>query len=153
MFLIIFLESNTAPCAYGILVFAIGPAQDYEPFAYDIFDDQYVYEDNGGLCALFPSYYGTQSGSEPFWNKDDPTEIMIPFTQMTRISTLVHHNGAHEKPVSDHMAKRMGDYVLIDKGNFYSAEFYQSLKERVNRWKEADEERLEDIIAELLETM
>ena len=53
------------PCGYGLLVFNIGPAASNLPYAFDVYDDGYVYSDNGGLCLLYPSYRAHQNDTQP----------------------------------------------------------------------------------------
>ena len=50
-----------APCEHGMLVFSVGVAKDDMPYTYEIYNDGYLYSNNGGLCILYPSYNGYQS--------------------------------------------------------------------------------------------
>ena len=108
-------------------------------------DSEYAYSNNDGLCALLPTYKGRESRNGlAYWMPEDPTEVIIPFNKLTKISsriTKVHDS----KPLDEAASKRCGDYVIIGKGNFYSADFYQRLKSQINKWRAQTEE--EDVVA------
>ena len=144
-----FIPTNNTTIAHGILAFSIGAAHEYLPYDFDLYDDEYVYSDNDGMCPLLPSYKGTESRkSRPYWNPSDPTQIIVDFGTLTKISTAVPKI-PKSKPLSDAATSHCGDYVLMMKGDFYSADFYQQLKHRINSWKAG--ETIEDIVAEVVE--
>lgn len=126
-----------APCAYGMLVFNIGPALDNLPYAYDIYEDAYAYSDNRGLCFFYPSWKGVQTSEKRMWMPGDPTELRVPLgDHENKISTRVvipnddnhNHNHNHAK----NFTKRGGDFLIIRKRNFYNAQYYKALKAYVN---------------------
>jgi hypothetical protein len=139
----------TVPCANGILVFNVGPAAEYEPFDYDIYDDAYAYSDQKGLCPLFPTYTATQESDEIMWEPSDPTEVTVdrlgdePFKISTRVVTQPGTKKLHDP------SKRGGDFVVMRKGNFYDAGYYQGLKKYINSWKASEPPTKEDIDAML----
>jgi hypothetical protein len=121
----------TAPCAAGMLVFNVGPAASYEPFAYDVYEDAYAYSDNNGLCILYPSYTGTQTSNVILWDPEkDPTERQIDLGDLpNKISSrVVIPVGAKNN------TKRGGDFLIIRDGNFYNPTYYKHLKALVNSW-------------------
>jgi hypothetical protein len=129
----VYTREFTAACAYGILAFSVGPAPEYAPYQFEVYNDEYAYSDNDGLCLVLPTYKGTESRTtEPYWMPDDATEVVIEFNTMTHISTVVPkvRDGKQLNDDSD-----FGDYAIIAKGNFYSAEYYKDLKAHVNSWK------------------
>jgi len=129
------------PCGYGLLVFNVGPAQIDMPYDLDVYDDGYVYSDNGGLCWLYPSYRAHQNDTEPFWMPDDPTEFHVPLGQeLQKISTKVNHhdNTKDDERRSDRMKLRGGDYLVMAKHDFYTPRYYRQLKSVVNDWKVID---------------
>eukprot|EP00523_Entomoneis_sp_CCMP467_P004807 CAMPEP_0168749702 /NCGR_PEP_ID=MMETSP0724-20121128/16858_1 /TAXON_ID=265536 /ORGANISM="Amphiprora sp., Strain CCMP467" /LENGTH=251 /DNA_ID=CAMNT_0008797631 /DNA_START=22 /DNA_END=777 /DNA_ORIENTATION=- len=117
----------TAPCEHGLLVFNIGPAPDFAPYAYDVYEDAYGYADNGGLCPIYPSWTATQKATFPMWERDDPTEQRIELGEIEqKISTrVVTHDGSKQ------FVKQGGDFVIIRKGNFYNPSYYRQLQEHV----------------------
>jgi hypothetical protein len=118
----------TAPCAYGMLLFNIGPARSFEPFAYDVYDDAYAYSSNEGLCVLYPSYTGTQTSDKIMWEPQDPTEQEVDLgDQENKISSRVVI-----PPKAKDSTKRGGDFLIIRKGNFYNPQYYKQLREYVN---------------------
>ncbi|EEC50642.1 predicted protein [Phaeodactylum tricornutum CCAP 1055/1] len=131
----IYRREFTAPCGYGILVFNVGPAAEYEPFTYDVYEDAYVYSNNQGLCFIQPSYKGVQTGDAPFWEPTDPTEMNVPLgDEPIKISTRVVI-----EPGSKAMDPRLGgDFIIISKGNFYNPEYYKQLKAYVHSWENED---------------
>jgi len=141
----------TAPCEHGILLFSIGPARDDLPFAYDIYEDAYIYSDNAGLCLLYPTYTGYQLWDEPFWNPSDPRVIDVKPLQSRRMhrisSRLVNPSGARRSV----QAQRVGDYTVVAKHEFYKPSYYQALKNTVNQWKDEDGELTEEDVLVLLE--
>lgn len=119
-----------APCAYGMLVFNIGPAQDNLPFAYDVYEDAYAYSNNQGLCFFYPSWKGIQTSSQMMWMPGDPTELRVPLgDKENKISSRVITPN-HAK--SSFVPKRGGDFLIIRKGNFYNPQYYKELKAYVN---------------------
>ena len=143
------------PCGYGLLVFNIGPADQSMPYDFDVFDDGYVYSDNGGLCLLYPSYRAHQNDTEPFWNPDDATSFRVPIgNQMTKISTRINPH-PHVKPMKKAVKERGGDYLIMAKHNFYTPRYYRALKSVVNSWP-ADagrQDAAEDLTVEDLQVM
>jgi hypothetical protein len=126
------------------LVFSVVPADENLPYAYDLYDDQYVFSENSGLCILYPSYTGTQTSYEPLWTPDDPTEQTIePLgDEEHKISMRIvipnNHVNANRK--------RAGDFLIIRKGNFYNANYYKQLKEYINGWPADTTTAVEDMI-------
>lgn len=106
------------------------------PYAYDIYDDQYVFSENSGLCILYPSYTGTQTSYEPLWTPEDPTEQTIePLgDEEHKISMRIVL-----PPNANNNRRRAGDFLIIRKGNFYNANYYKQLKDYINGWP-ADKE-------------
>jgi len=128
---VIYKRVFTVPCAYGMLVFNVGPAASYEPYSYDVYEDAYAYSDNKGLCVLYPSYTGTQTASSPLWNEHDLTDQTVPLgDNPTKISTRV----VKMPNTKDLDAKRGGDFVIMRSGNFYNPGYYKHLKAEINRW-------------------
>lgn len=112
-------------------MFSIGPAAEYLPYAYDIFNDEYAFSDNSGLCVLYPSYTGTQTSDEPMWMPTDPTEQTIePLgdSEHKISSRIVVPDNANPN------RRRAGDFLIIRKGNFYNPNYYKQLKEYINGW-------------------
>lgn len=139
------------PCGYGLLVFNIGPADTKLPFEFDVYDDGYVYSDNGGLCILYPSYKAHQNGEEPFWNAEDPTAFRVPLgDKMTKISTRINDH-PHTKEMSKEIKVRGGDYLVMTKGDFYTPHYYQQLKAMVNSWKSHD--NIDELIEKAFEEL
>ena len=130
------------PCGYGLLVFNIGPADQAMPYQFDVYDDGYVYSDNGGLCWLYPSYRAHQNDTEPFWNPTDATSFRVPLSQepldMTKISTRINEH-PHTKAMNEKIQKHGGDYLVMAKHNFYTPHYYRALKAVVNSWKVGEE--------------
>jgi len=130
-----------APCDNGMLLFNVGPSKDDLPYPFDLYDDAYLYSDNGGLCILYPTYTGYQTAPYPFWSLGkDPTTVkfqnLIPsFKAMKRISSriLVPADGApeHSKEIN---RSKAGDYIIMAKHDFYSIDYYKRLKQFVNSW-------------------
>lgn len=131
-----------APCDNGMLLFNVGPSKDELPYPFDLYDDAYLYSNNGGLCILYPTYTGYQTSTYgPFWTPGkDPTAVkfqnLLPgFKFMKRISSriLVPPDGApeHSKEINHNKA---GDYIIMAKHDFYSIDYYKRLKEFVNSW-------------------
>lgn len=122
----------SVPCGYGILVFNIGPALDYEPFMYDIYQDAYVYSNNQKMCWVYPSYRGIQKGPFPFWVQGDPTSLDVPTGQvLNKISSRI----VRPTKSKDFSAVKGGDFLVVAKGNFYTPAFYKNLKNTVQGWK------------------
>jgi hypothetical protein len=122
------------PCGYGLLVFNVGPAAEYEPYPYELYEDAYVYSNNEGLCLLYPSYTGIQSSTEPFWSFEDAMEMTVPLGDTpTRISSrivIVPHSKSFNRTTTYHG----GDYVIMRDGNFYNPNYYKNLKQAINSW-------------------
>jgi hypothetical protein len=140
------------PCGYGLLVYNVGPAQDYQPFKYDIYEDGYVYDDNNGLCFFYPSYQAFQKGDAPFWEPQDATNFAVKLgldPQKISSRVVVPAKAKKINPVKG------GDFAVIAHGNFYTPYFYQTLKATVNSWSFDDLEQAQDFIqlqvAELVE--
>lgn len=122
----------TVPCGDGILVFNIGPAVENQPYAYDIYQDNYAYSDNSGLCVLYPSYKGEQTAEFPLWGENDPTEQSISLGDTpNKISTRVV---TPPKAKQFDATKRGGDFCIMRNGNFYSPSYYKQLKHEINMW-------------------
>jgi hypothetical protein len=122
----------TVPCGYGILVFNIGPALENQPYSYDIYQDNYAYSDNSGLCVIYPSYKGEQEADFPLWEPSDPTQMTIALGDTpTKISTRI------VTPVKSKQfdaSKKGGDFCIMRSGNFYNPDYYKHLKHEINTW-------------------
>ena len=113
-------------------IFNIGPAAQYEPFAYDIYEDAYAYSNNGGLCVLYPSYKGVQTSQTILWNPTDPTSRQVPLgDHPNKISTRVV-----QPPKTKNHTARGGDFLIIRKGNFYNPGYYKHVQELVHNLPE-----------------
>ena len=123
----------TIPCGYGMLAFNIGPAKEELPYSFDVYDDAYIFSNNAGLCVLYPSYRGYQNGTEPFWEADDPTFQQVPLGPWTKVSHKINKQ-THAKEMNAAVKARGGDYVILEKGDFYDPRYYQRLKAVVNSW-------------------
>jgi hypothetical protein len=125
----------TAPCDHGILVFNIGPAADYLPYQYDVYQDAYVFSNNKKLCWAYPTYRGIQKGPFPWWVQGDPTSFDVS-TGLTpiRISHRVVRP-AHSKNFTAHKG---GDYLIMAHHKFYTPAFYENLKHTVNSGTDED---------------
>lgn len=135
------------PCGYGLLVFNIAPADESMPYALDVFDDGYVYSDNGGLCLLYPSYRAHQNDTEPFWMPDDPTSFNVPLGhELTKISHRINSHPHTKDTASDKKVQaKGGDYLIMAKHDFYTPQYYRQLKSLVNSWKIKGEEWEDDM--------
>ena len=148
---IVYKRVFTVPCHYGMLVFNVGPAANYEPYSYDVYEDAYAYSDNNGLCLLYPSYTGIQTSSSPMWNPTDLTDQTVGLGDTpTKISTRVV-----KMPGSKDMdPKRGGDFVLMRDGNFYNPAYYKHLQNEIHRWPGGmKHEEMEAALQALVETM
>jgi hypothetical protein len=124
----------TVPCGDGILVFNIGPAIENQPYSYDIYQDNYAYSDNSGLCVLYPSYKGEQEADFPLWEPSDPTQLTINLGDTpNKISTRIV---APVKAKSFDASKKGGDFCIMRSGNFYNPDYYKHLKHEINMWPE-----------------
>ena len=104
------------PCGYGLLVFNVGPADTAMPYAFDVFDDGYVYSDNGGLCLFYPSYRAHQNDTQPFWMPSDATSFRVPLgNTMQKISTRIneHQHTKEDERNSKEMKVKGGDYLIM----------------------------------------
>eukprot|EP00522_Entomoneis_paludosa_P006346 CAMPEP_0172450592 /NCGR_PEP_ID=MMETSP1065-20121228/8874_1 /TAXON_ID=265537 /ORGANISM="Amphiprora paludosa, Strain CCMP125" /LENGTH=179 /DNA_ID=CAMNT_0013202385 /DNA_START=156 /DNA_END=695 /DNA_ORIENTATION=+ len=119
----------TVPCAYGVLAFNIGPAPQYAPYAYEIYQDAYAFSDNGGLCPLYPSWKASQTSDFVLWNPQTDAnehEVKLGDTEQL-ISTRVV-----QPPHSKANVAHGGDFVIMRKGNFYSPQYFRQLQEHVH---------------------
>jgi hypothetical protein len=125
------------PCGYGVLVFNVGPAAEYEPYPYDLYEDAFAYSNNDGLCLLYPSYAATQTSTYPFWSfeNNDAMEMTVPLGDApTRISSrvvVVPNSKPYNRTETTY---RGGDYVIMRDGNFYSPRYFKTLKQAINSW-------------------
>jgi hypothetical protein len=127
----------TAPCDYGILVFNIGPAANYLPYKYDIYQDAYVFSNNKKMCWAYPSYRGIQKGPFPWWVQGDPTSFDVPTgLTPTRISSRVF------RPIGSKnvTTPKGGDFLIMAHGKFYTPAFYKNLKATINSWRDEDDD-------------
>jgi hypothetical protein len=144
---VVYKREFTAPCGDGMLVFSIGPAAEYEPFFYDLYDDAYAYSNNQGLCVLYPSYKGIQTSDSIMWEPTDPTELEVDLGDLpNKISSRIV-----KRPSTKDATKRGGDFLIIRGGNFYNPTYYKHLKGMINGWPaDADiEAKMEELIAAL----
>jgi len=115
--------------------------------SFDLYDDAYVYSNNQGLCLLYPSYRGYQTGDDPFWIPDqDPTLQTIPLGHsLNRISHKINPQSIPTKSISkDAVAAHGGDYAIMAKGDFYDPKYYQELRALVNGWPGRQQLPMED---------
>ena len=148
---IVYKRVFTVPCHYGMLVFNVGPAANYEPFSYDVYEDAYAYSDNNGLCVLYPSYTGIQTSAAPLWNPTDLTDQTVGLGDTpTKISTRVV-----KMPGSKDMdPKRGGDFVVMREGNFYNPAYYKHLQNEIHRWPGGmTREEMDSALQALMESM
>ena len=127
----------TAPCDFGILVFNIGPAAQYLPYKYDLYQDAYVFSNNKKMCWAYPSYRGIQRGPFPWWVQGDPTSFDVPTGKTpTKISSRIF------RPLGskNFTATKGGDFLIMAHGKFYTPTFYKDLKAAVNSWTDDDED-------------
>jgi hypothetical protein len=132
---VVFKRIFTAPCGDGMLVFNVGPAAEYEPYSFELYDDAYAYSNNGGLCVLYPSYRGIQTSSYPLWTAKDKMEMTVSLGDLpNKISTRIVVP-PHTKPFNRSDSKYPGgDYLIIRSGNFYNPTYYKHLKSLINSW-------------------
>ena len=126
----------TAPCDFGILVFNIGPAAEYLPYKYDLYQDAYVFSNNKKMCWAYPSYRGIQRGPFPWWIQGDPTSFDVPTGKTpTKISSRVF------RPIGSKnvTTPKGGDFLIMAHGKFYTPAFYKNLKATINSWRDEDE--------------
>lgn len=142
---IIYKREFTVPCADGLLVFNVGPAPEYAPYAYDVYEDAYAYSDNSGLCIFYPSWQGLQQSYHKLWETKDLTAYTVNLgDKPNKISTrVVRPAGTKKDP-----AVKGGDYVIMRPGDFYTPAYYKRLKDEVNSWSfgEDVESRLEEFV-------
>ena len=125
----------TLPCEHGVLLFSVGVAKDNLPYKYEIYNDAYLYSNNGGLCILNPTYGAYQLSDEPLKNPDDPEDINLKDLDVHKMHWI---SGKVRNP---YRAKRSfdktktGDYVIIAKHDFYTTHFYEALKSTINNWE------------------
>lgn len=138
----------TAPCNYGILVFNIGPAAEQEPYSYEVYQDAYVFSDNKGLCFIYPSYKGVQTGDFPFWKMTDATEGNVGLgDDPNRISTRV----VIEPKTKEMDATQGGDYLIVRQGNFFSPGYNSAIRRFVHSLNETDnvDQKMEEFLGSL----
>jgi hypothetical protein len=141
----VFKRTFTVPCGDGILVFSVGPAATYEPYAYELYDDAYVYSNNQGLCVLYPSYKAIQTSDEILWTPEDPNQQTLELGDLpNKITARVT-----KKPDTKDDTQRGGDFVVMRSGNFYTPVYYKHLKSSINSWP-ADMHDIEARLAELV---
>ena len=131
-----------APCDYGMLVFTVGYAAQELPYEYDLYEEAYLWSDNGGLCILYPSYNGYQTSTTPFWKLGlDPDTVT--FTNLIINPSSMHHIssrdiigggriGANDNNNNDNDNKIIGDYIIMSHHNFYNINYYKQLKSYIN---------------------
>jgi hypothetical protein len=142
----------TAPCDYGILVFNVGPAAQYLPYEYDIYQDAYVFSNNKKMCWAYPTYRGIQKGPFPWWAQGDPTNIEV----LTGLNpTRISHRVVRPAGAKNFTARKGGDYLVMAHHKFYTPLFYEHLKRTVNSWEDddgdndSDEMRFADFLVHL----
>lgn len=121
----------TAPCDYGILVFNVGPARNYLPYFYDIYQDAYVFSNNKKMCWAYPEYRGIQKGPFPWWVSGDPTSFDVP---LGKTPVKISNRIVRPADAKNFTATKGGDFLIIGRGKFYTPFFYQSLKSQINSW-------------------
>ena len=127
-----------APCDYGMLVFTVGYAAQELPYEYDLYEEAYLWSDNGGLCILYPSYNGYQTSTTPFWKLGlDPDTVT--FTNLIINPSSMHHISSRDiiggGRNSDTDNKIIGDYIIMSHHNFYNINYYKQLKSYINSLK------------------
>lgn len=132
-----YVREFTAPCDFGILVFNVGPAAEYLPYKYDIYEDAYVFSNNKKMCWMYPTYRGIQRGPFPWWKQGDPTsfDVAVGKTPQKISNRIVRP--ADAKNIT---AYKGGDFIIMAKHRFYTPAFYQHLKDGINSWTGEDEE-------------
>jgi hypothetical protein len=134
---VVYKRIFTAPCGNGMLVFNVGPAAEYEPYTYELYEDAYAYSNNGGLCFLYPSYQGIQTSPYPLWTARDKTEQTVKLGDVpNKISTRVAVPPGTKSFNHSDTKYRGGDFLLIRDGNFYNPTYYKHLKAEINSWPE-----------------
>lgn len=127
----------TVPCDDGVLVFNVGPAPVDASYEFEVYDDAYLWSNNGGLCFLYPHYQAYQIWSKPFWNESDPKYYAfkhVKRTQMHRISTKVNVQ-EDAKQVDSGIKAKGGDYVVFGGGKFWTPHYWDALRNTVHSWK------------------
>jgi len=132
----------TAPCDYGILVFNIGPAANYLPYKYDIYQDAYVFSNNKKMCWAYPTYRGIQTGPFPWWIQGDPTSFDVP---TGRIPTKISNRIVRPMGSKNITATKGGDFLIIARGKFYTPAFYKNLKATINSWTDNHDDSVADL--------
>lgn len=127
----------TAPCDYGVLVFNVGPAKDYLPYSYDIYQDAYVFSNNKKMCWLYPNYRAIQKGPFPWWVQGDPTSFDVPLGKKPQ---KISHRIVRPADAKNFTASKGGDFVIIGHHKFYTPSFYKSLKAKINSWTDDDDD-------------
>jgi hypothetical protein len=133
------------PCGYSLLVFNVGPAQEYQPFMYDVNDDDgfYIQNEDNLLCLLKPFHEAGQGGSAPYWEPQDATNFAIKLgLDPQKISSRVVVP-AKAKKIDPVMG---GDFAIVAHGNFCTPYFYKTLKRMVHDWSFDDLEQAQDFI-------
>jgi hypothetical protein len=144
----VYKRTFTVPCGDGILVFSVGPAATYEPYAYELYDDAYVYSNNQGLCVLYPSYKAIQTSDEILWTPEDPKQQTLELGDLpNKITARVT-----KKPDTKDDTQRGGDFVVMRSGKFYTPVYYKHLKSSINSWP-ADVHDIEARLAELMDAL
>jgi hypothetical protein len=118
-----------APCGYGILTFAVGPASENLPCAFDVYSSEFSFYN--GYCLF--NYDASHMRNYPFVMPDDALLVTVPFQNWTRISSQVI-DFPHSEPVRKAVTARCGDYAIVSEGNFYDADFYQDLIDAIHNW-------------------
>ena len=137
----------TAPCDHGILVFNVGPAADYLPYMYDIYQDAYVFSNNKKMCWAYPTYRGIQKGPFPWWVQGDPTSFDV-LTGLT--PTKISHRIVRPIGARNISAHKGGDYLIMAHHKFYTPTFYENLKNTVNSWTDDDDNNDEGALFDAL---
>ena len=130
----------TAPCDHGILVFNVGPAAEYLPYMYDIYQDAYVFSNNKKMCWAYPTYRGIQKGPFSWWVQGDPTSFDV-LTGLT--PTKISHRIVRPIGARNISAHKGGDFLIMAHHKFYTPTFYENLKHTVNSWTDDDEDDYE----------
>ena len=145
---VVYKRIFTAPCGDGMLVFNVGPAPQYEPYYYDLYEDAYAYSDNGGLCVLYPSYRGIQTSPYPLWTARDKTEQTVKLGDVPNKISMRVAVPPGTKPFNHSDVKyKGGDFLIIRPGKFYNPTYYKHLKSEINSWPATVQE--EDIVTRL----
>jgi len=126
-----------APCAYGILVFQVAPALEAMSYSLEVYNDEFTYRDNSGLCAFKPNYQHGWTSDVPYITDKDPTLVLSKFNYVTRMSSkqMSPPPQGTKKLDPGFMEEYAGDYFVVARGRFYTADVYHQILDIVHNWE------------------